>query len=141
MTDTDQPVVGSTSHIKYEDPLRGVISAAGALVCALGASLVFANAHSPLRPWVVLVGLVLGSGWAVVGWLDLALEAAFVGALTLGAGVAVPIALSIILVVGGWWHPIGASGALLVAAAAVNLLLGLRSAVRVRQSRPRGASQ
>jgi len=109
-----------------ERAVRLLIAAAAAAVSAAGAALVLAGVTSPARPYVVLVGLVLGSGWAVVGWLNLRPDAAYIGSLTLAVGVSVPIAVSILLVLSSWWHPVGVSGALLGVTAGVNLLLVVR---------------
>lgn len=103
--------------------IRQVVDVLLGALCAVGAALVLADLASPARPAVVLVGLVLGSGWAVVGWIPLPDEVAYSGGLALAAGVAVPIAVSVVLVEGHWWHPVGASGAVLAVAAGLNLAL------------------
>lgn len=119
-----------TAYTVGERAVRLLVAVAATAVCAAGAAIVLAGVHTPARPYVVLVGLVLGTGWAVVGWLTLPQEAAYAGALVLGVGVSVPIAVSILLILSHWWHPVGASGALLAVAAGVNGVLIARSALR-----------
>lgn len=113
--------------------VRLLVSALAAAICAAGAVLVLAGVTSAARPAVVLAGLVLGTGWAITGWLRLPTEPAYIGSVTLGTGVAVPIALAIILVLSKYWHPVGASGALLAVAAVVNAALVLRYAVGTKR--------
>jgi hypothetical protein len=120
----------ATAYAIGERTVRLLVAVAAMAVCAAGAVIVLAGVHSPARPYVVLVGLVLGTGWAVVGWLSLPSEAAYAGALVLGVGVSVPIAVSILLVLSHWWHPVGVSGALLAVAAGVNGALIVRTILR-----------
>lgn len=127
--DHDQSESGHQVTPAAERAARLLVAAVAGAISAAGAAMILANVSTPSRPYVVLIGLVLGSGWAVVGWLDLRPEPAYVGSITLAVGMAIPIAVSILLILSSWWHPVGVSGALLAVAAGVNLLLVVRHAV------------
>ncbi|MHB1930765.1 MAG: hypothetical protein ACYCUG_15340 [Acidimicrobiales bacterium] len=97
--------------------LDGLADVAGTLALAC----VVANLSTATRPPLVLAGLVFSSGWAVTAALPLPVDTAFAVALALAFGVAVPTAVSIVLVEGGWWRPITAVTVLLVAASTTNV--------------------
>jgi uncharacterized membrane protein AbrB (regulator of aidB expression) len=97
-----------------------------AVVCTAGAAVILADVTSPLRAGIILIGLVLGTGWSLVGWIPLPRDAAYVGAVLLGVGFAVPIVVSVVMVEAGWWHPIGTVVVLLCAAAVLCAALTVR---------------
>lgn len=138
---TDFQGTSAASRSLDEGVVRLLVAAACAVVSLAGAVIVLGGVSSPARPAIVLVGLVLGTGWSVVGWIRLPREVAYVASLTLAVGVAVPIILSILLVESGWWHPVGSSGALLATAAGVNAALIARYLLRrqrtAEESEPR----
>ena len=100
------------------------------LLCAMGAALVLADVHTPVRPGLVAAALVIGTGWAATNWMDLT-EVAFAASVSLATGLSICFFVALLFVEIGWWHPVGSAGALLVAAAAGNALaLGRDTAVR-----------
>lgn len=111
--------------------VRVGIDLAATFVCALSVILIMADLTSPARPYAVLIAAVLGTGWALAGWLKLPDEAAYVGTVTLGIGFAVPIGLGVLLIESGYWHPLGDMAALIGAAGFLNFLQLLRDTRRI----------
>ena len=95
--------------------------AAALVLCAVGAALVLADVHTPLRPGVVAAALVVGTGWAATNWMDLP-ETAFAAGVSLATGLSICFFFALLLVEIGWWHPVGSAGGLLVAGAVGNAL-------------------
>jgi xanthosine utilization system XapX-like protein len=101
--------------------------------CGAGSALALLDIRSPVRPYVVLLGLVLGVGWAATSWLRVS-ELAYAGTLALAAGVSIPILVSVFFVEVHWWHPVGIAGVLLAGASAVNAVWSVRDSAMVRSS-------
>ena len=120
--------------------IRILADALTTFVCGLSLVLILARLGSPARPVLVLAGLVIGSGWALVGWIDLRDDFSYVAAITLAVGVAAPIAISVVLVESNWWHPVGDSAAILAGAAALNLGQLLRDGRKARLHREEAAA-
>jgi hypothetical protein len=108
--------------------LRLLTDLVATFVCGTAAVLILADLRSPARPYLVLFGLVIGSGWAVAGWIKLPSDAAYIGSVLLGAGLAVPLGVSVLLIEGGWWHPIGDAAVMLCVAGVLNLMQSVRDA-------------
>jgi hypothetical protein len=89
------------------------------LVCALGALLAGLDVHSGLRPVVILVGLVIGTGWAATSWIEIT-DAAFAAGVALATGVSITFLYGLFFIEIGWWHPVDSVIALLAVAAVVN---------------------
>jgi hypothetical protein len=100
-----------------------------ALVCAAAAVVVLADVHSAARPALVLVALVVGTGWAATCWIDLE-EVAFAATVALGTGLAALFLYGLFFVEIGWWHPVGSAGVLLVVTAAVCVMAIARDVTR-----------
>jgi hypothetical protein len=66
--------------------IRLAVDVVTAAACLAGCVIVFNDVHTPMRPVLVLAALVLGSGWAICGWMDLH-EFAYAGAITVAAGI------------------------------------------------------
>jgi hypothetical protein len=107
---------------------------AATAVCATAAILILAGLSTPARPFAVLGGLVLGTGWSLAGWIKLPNDAAYVTAVTLAIGVAIPMGAGVILVESSWWHPLGDAAALLCGAGVLNLLQCLKDFRRAAQA-------
>jgi hypothetical protein len=116
-----------------ERTLRISIDVLAAVVCALGAGLALLGVDTPLRPALVAVGLVLGTGWAATCWFGIR-EPAFAGSVAVAAGISIIFVFSLLLLEVHWWHPIGAAGGLLIAAGAANLAAAFRDSTDVRGS-------
>jgi hypothetical protein len=110
------------------------VDAAAVVLCAVGAALVLADVHTPIRPGLVAMALVIGSGWAATNWLDLT-EVAFAASVSVATGLSICFFVALFFVEIGWWHPVGSAGALLVAAAAANALALARDSVAWRTVR------
>lgn len=108
--------------------IKMAVSLVMAALCALGAALVLSGSHSPLRPYVVVVALVLGTGWAATAWFDIA-DAAFAMTITLAVGLSVLFFFGLFFLEIHWWHPVGSIGLLLAVAAVPSLLAGAREAM------------
>ncbi len=108
------------------------VGLSNAVVSISAAVFTLADWHNAARPYVVLVALLVGTGWAIVGWIDVACEFSYLASVTLATGLGVAILLSICLVVLRWWHPAVSVGALLCVSTASNVCLAGRS---VRGSR------
>lgn len=113
--------------------IRLVVDVVATYVCGLSVTLILADLSSPARPYVILVAAVLGTGWALSGWITLPADAAYIGAVTLGIGFATPLGLGVVLAEAGWWHPLGDMAALLGVAGLLNLALFVRDARKVVQ--------
>jgi hypothetical protein len=111
--------------------LRLLVDIVLTFLCGLAVVLILANLSSPARPFAVLIAAVLGSGWALSGWIRLPNDAAYVGTVALGIGFAVPLGLGVLLVESGSWHPLGDMAALIGTAGLVNLALLVRDARKV----------
>ena len=102
------------------------------VLCAVGATLVLADVRTPIRPGLVAAALVVGTGWAATNWMDLP-EAAFAVGVSLATGLSICFFVALLFVEIGWWHPIGSTGALLIATAAVNALAIVWDLLRRRE--------
>jgi hypothetical protein len=100
-----------------------------ALLCAAASVVVLVDADSPVRPALVLVALVVGTGWAATCWIDLD-DVAFAATVALGTGLAGLFLYGLFFVEIGWWHPVGSAGVLLAVAAAVCVAAIARDATR-----------
>ena len=109
--------------------LRLLVDVVLALVCATGAYLSATGQYVPAKPILVLVALIAGCGWAIVGWIDTT-EAAFAGTLVAAMGVVVVIFVSLVAVAAKWWHPEATVSVLLAAACLGNLLHVARDMAR-----------
>ena len=99
-----------------------------AVLCALGASLVLSGSHSFIRPYVVVVALVVGTGWAATAWFDIT-DAAYAATITLAVGLSIVFFFALFFLEIHWWHPVGSIGLLLAFAAVPSLAAGAREAV------------
>ena len=90
------------------------------LICLLALALVLLGSRLPLRPVVVLVAIVLGTGSALVGGEDLLTARGFSLAVTVGLSVVILISLAATYV--PWWHPLFLSELILGADVVLNLL-------------------
>lgn len=112
---------------------RALIDVVALAVCAAGSALALLDVRTPARPYVVLIALVLGIGWATTGWLRVS-EPAYAGTLVLAAGVSIPILVGVFFVEIHWWHPVAVAGVLLAAAAAGNVAALARDLARMGSS-------
>jgi hypothetical protein len=111
--------------------IRVLVDLVSVALCGVSVALILANLSSPARPFAVLLATVVGTGWALSGWINLPDDAAYVGTMTIGLGFAVPIALGVLLVEAGYWHPQGEMAVLLGGAGVLNVLLLIRDARRL----------
>lgn len=91
------------------------------LVCALAALFTLADIHTPVRPTLTLVALVLGTGWAATCWMKVR-DPAYAATIAIASGVSILCFYALLFVEIHWWHPVGSAGALLIGAATVNFL-------------------
>ncbi|HLM95252.1 MAG TPA: hypothetical protein VK283_03005 [Acidimicrobiales bacterium] len=119
--------------MNHRPSIRFVIDVSAAIACLAGSVVAFADIRGPIAPFVVLAGAVLGCGWAMTGWLDTR-DAAYAASLTVAAGIALIIVISMIAVELGWWHPVIVVGVLSVGAALSNGGLSYRDFTR--ETRP-----
>lgn len=101
-----------------------VLIAAAVLACVLAAVGVTGGVAHSVRLVVTPVFLLLGPGWAAAGFLRRA-PAAHVWLLAVGTGTAVTLLIGQVMVMTGWWAPVGA----LYLTAAVSVPFLLRHAV------------
>ena len=101
-----------------------LLVAAGVLACLMAALHVTGGVLWPVRLLVTLLFLLLGPGWAAAGFLRRA-PAAHVWLLAVGVGVATTLLIGQLMVMTGWWAPVGA----LYLTAAVSVPFLLRHAV------------
>jgi hypothetical protein len=101
-----------------------LLVAAGVLACLMAALQVTGGVLGPVRVLVTLLFLLLGPGWAAAGFLRRA-PAAHVWLLAVGVGVATTLLIGQLMVMTGWWAPVGA----LYLTAAVSVPFLLRHAV------------
>jgi hypothetical protein len=111
--------------------IRVLVDLVAAFVCGVSVALILANLSSPVRPYAVLIAAVLGTGWAIAGWIKLPDDAAYVATVTLGIGFAVPLGFGVILIESGSWHPVGDMAVLLACAGLLNLLQLVRDTRRL----------
>jgi hypothetical protein len=97
---------------------------AGLAACAMAALRSTGGVLGPVRQLVTLLFLLLGPGWAAAGFLRRA-PAAHVWLLAIGVGVASTLLIGQLMVMTGWWAPVGA----LYLTAAVSVPFLLRHAV------------
>lgn len=90
------------------------------VICALALGLVAYDSREPLRPAVVLVAIVLGTGTAIVGSEHLLSARGFSLAAVIGVSAIVLISMAVTYV--PWWHPILVSEWILGADVVLNLL-------------------
>ncbi len=109
--------------------IKVAVDAAVALLCVAASVVVLADVHSPVRPALVLVALIAGTGWAATCWIDLD-DVAFAATVALGVGLACLFLYGLFFVEIGWWHPIGSAGVLLAVAAGVCMVAIARDASR-----------
>jgi hypothetical protein len=109
------------------------ISFALAALCALGSALVLSGSHSALRSYVVVVALVVGTGWAATVWIDIT-DAAYAATITLAVGLSFMFFFALFFVEIHWWHPVGSIGLLLAITAVPSLAAGAREAVLRRKA-------
>jgi hypothetical protein len=97
-----------------------------ALWCVLAIAFVGTGTVTPIRAVLTLVGLTLGTGLAIMGWVTLGDQSLF-WSVTLGVGVAVSVLVSLAAVEVGWWRPVGTvMGLLLISAASLLLQMVVR---------------
>jgi hypothetical protein len=101
-----------------------LLVAAGVLACLMAALQVTGGVLGLVRLLVTLLFLLLGPGWAAAGFLRRA-PAAHVWLLAIGVGVAATLLIGQLMVMTGWWAPVGA----LYLTAAVSVPFLLRHAV------------
>ena len=109
--------------------IRLLVDVVLAVVCATWAYLSATGQYLPAKPIIVLFALIVGCGWAVVGWIDTT-EAAFAGTLVAATGVVVTMLVSLAAVGAKWWHPEATVSVLLAAAFLGNSLHVARDMVR-----------
>ncbi len=109
--------------------VRIAVDATVALLCVAASVVVLADVHSPARPALVLVALVVGTGWAATCWIDLE-DAAFAATVALATGLACLFLYGLFFVEIGWWHPVGSAGVLLAVTAAICAAATTRDATR-----------
>ena len=114
--------------------VRLIMDTLTTFVCAVALILVAGDLGSPARPAAVLIGVVIGSGWALAGWIKLPADTAYVATITLAIGCAVPLAIGVLLVESDWWHPIGDVAVILGVAAFVNLVQFVRDTRKVAKA-------
>lgn len=105
--------------------IRVLVDLSAAILCMTGSIFAFADVREPIAPSVVLVGAVLGWGWAITGWIDIE-DVAYAASLAIGAGIALIIVISMIGVEVAWWHPVIVVGVLSAGAALSSGGLGYR---------------
>ena len=93
---------------------------AGVAACVMAALQVSGGPLGSVRQVLTLTFLLLGPGWAAAGFLRRA-PAAHVWLLAVGVGVAITLLIGQLMVMTGWWAPVGAL--YLTAAASVPFLL------------------
>ncbi len=95
-----------------------------AMVCVAAGVMVLANSSSSVRPPLVLLGMVVGPGWALCGFVRLP-DKTLAWALALALGISINIAIGLLMIADDRWHPVGATIVLLFASAVVLLRHGL----------------
>ncbi len=113
--------------------IKMVVSFVLAALCALGSALVLSGSHSHFRSPVVIVALVVGTGWAATAWFDIT-DAAYAATITLAMGLSIVFFFALFFVEIHWWHPVGSIGLLLAVAAVPSLVAGVREAVMRRNA-------
>lgn len=113
---------------RVQRTIKMAVSFALTALCALGAGLVLSGSQSPIRPYVVALALVVGTGWAATAWFDIA-DVAYAGTITLAVGVSIVFFFALFFLEIHWWHPVGSIGCLLAIAAVPSLVAGVREAV------------
>ena len=85
-------------------------------------------------PFIILTGAVLGTGWALAGWLDTR-DAAYGASIAIAAGIALIILISIVSLEVAWWHPAVTVGVTLAAAGGgqATRVIGYRGRPQVAQ--------
>ena len=113
--------------------IKMTVSFALAALCGLGSALVLSGSHSPLRPIVVALALVVGTGWAATAWFDIT-DAAYAATITLAVGLSLLFFFALFFLEIHWWHPVGSIGLLLAVTAVPSLVAGAREAVLRRKA-------
>ena len=107
-----------------------------AIASMFAGAIVAANIHWTLRPYIVLVCMIVGPGWAIGGLVDVGdrMIGAVIGC-ALGLSVDILVALAIAEL--GGWHPEAAAVVILEVSAAILLVRAARVRRRgVRRSSP-----
>jgi hypothetical protein len=125
--DTGKP--GDAVATSTRDAVRLGIDVVAAVACGLAALFTLANIHTPIRAGLTVVSLILGTGWAATCWITVK-DAAFAATIVIAAGLSIVCFYALLFVEIGWWHPVGSIGALLIVAAAVNVLAIVRDLLR-----------
>lgn len=89
-------------------------------VCVASACCVGLQVTSEIRAALVLIGLTLGTGRAITGWVDID-GVAYAVTVAVCAGVGLLIVSGMVFVEARWWHPVVISVVLLLLGAAGNL--------------------
>ncbi len=97
-----------------------IIDVVLSLTCTAAACVVLTDIHTPVRPILILVALVIGCGWAICGWLNLP-DFGYSAALTIATGISLWIAISMGAVELKWWHPAVTVGVGLILATLSNI--------------------
>jgi hypothetical protein len=107
-----------------ERRVRLLIDVLAAASCAGTLAVIQGHLHSPARPAVTLVALVVGCGWAITGWLGLK-EFSYAATVTLATGIALWMLVSLVSVEVHWWHPNTTVAVALVVAGLSNAVLAV----------------
>jgi hypothetical protein len=97
--------------------IRQIADVATAVTCLVACFLAAEESTSPVRPSIVLLGLIGGTGWAMSGWLTRDPVGKLL-TVTLAGGFSIVIVASMICLAAGWWHPVALSCLLLIGASA-----------------------